>query len=1196
MLSLASLTAFGQALTGQLTGIVTDATGAIVPESKITLKNELSGDIRRSISNNEGFFSFAAVPAGTYTILIERDGFASWERKGISMSPGDRRTVSDIVLGAAGTTATVNITATGDEIAPSDSGEKSAVITEKQIQNLALVGRNSAELIKILPGFTPTSTGITNAPGFTGNVTGINGNGDGGKQSFVGNYSANGTRTDTLDIVIDGARATDPGCNCATPFNPNVDMISEFKAQTSNFSAENARGPVVISGITKGGGSDFHGTAYIYARHHALNSNSSQNNAVGQPKPESSYYYPGFNIGGPVLIPGTGFNKDRSKLNFFFGFEYIKQNIDTGLLQSWVPTTAMLNGDFSAGVTTGTDKFGRTISTGYVGGLANNSVGGIACDPYKYASEESTTPLALPAYCNGAYKLKMSGVGSAIDPNGKVLASLLPQANVGSSATSSGFNYARQIVFGQPNTQMTTRVDYSISDNTKLYVKYNRQTDFQQFPVQFWWRNGGAVPYPTAIVADNRSHSTTTNLTHVFSPTLTNEVVFGLSYVTFPNRLQDPSKTSRAALGYTSKGVYKNGVDQIPAFAINNGPSVTNPGGFEFNNGGVIFANKWLPSISDNVTKVFSKHTAKFGAYWDFVINSQPNTAFTNGQLTFDGAAASSSGNAFADLLMGRYSSYGETQLNTLNNIGWQSFQFYGQDSWKVKSSLTLEFGLRVAHLGGIYDREGKGLAVWDPTKYRNNTVPGASWSALDSSLPTSGRSVNSLFYMPRVGFAWDMFQTGNTVLRGGFGTYYFSDNQQGGYTGAISVSNLVGATNLSGGDGKTISTIDANSGSAAAVPSSLTLMDPNDNKQPAVHSYSLTLSQRLPGKLLLDLAYVGNKGRDLINQNHQNINPVMLGTTYTESERLAAEGGNDSIDLGKRILNAKYGLTYQDISLVQHNTYNDYNALQMLLSRQTGFANFTFAYTFSKNLGIRGTDLNSTGQSADNTSLFGLRERNYGVLSTDRTHVVSFAYNLNLPNFSNGFARGNKFAAAVLDGWQFSGITQATSGAPIQAFSVNFGMSGTVLDKDGKSVNLNSRRMIGTTASQLQPRMTCNPLEGLSENQFINVNCFAAPVQNANGTWNTGPYVMPYLKGPAFFNTDLSVYKTWGISESKRIQIRASAFNFLNHPLKTLDGSNLSLNFKDGVLEAASKANFGRITSSRIGSRQIQLALKFYF
>jgi Carboxypeptidase regulatory-like domain len=1176
VLCLTTKAGLGQ-VTSQLTGIVTDQTGAVIPDARIVLKNDLSGDVRRTVSNSEGYFTFAAIPAGTYTVTIEAQGFAGWERKGVVLSSGDRRTLTDIILGLAGTTATVDVSANPDDIAQVDTGEKSAVISEKQVQNLSLVGRNAAELIKILPGFTPVTAGITNQPGFAGEVTGINGNGDAGKQSFIGNYSANGTRVDALDIAIDGARATDPGCNCATPINPNVDMIQELKIQQSNFSAENARGPVVISGVTKGGGSEFHGTAYLYARHYSLNANRSEANQVGQPRTVNEFYYPGFNIGGPIRFPkkvlgplgSDSFNKDRNRLNFFVGYEYIKQRLDTGLLQSWVPTAAMRNGDFT--------------DAAYISSLTGgNNVNGQICQPDSSG--------VLPNYCSGLGRINLG----AIDPGGRVLINTMPLPNTDPRLTSNGFNYAEQILFDQNNTQLTTRVDYSITDNTKFYVKYGRQAEIQPFPVGLWWRNSGQVPYPTRVIAPNISHSVAANLTHVFNPTLTNEVVFGLSYINFPNKFEDPSKISRAALGYPYRGIFKNGVDQIPSITTwGGGPTVLNPGGFEYGGGGILFATKWLPSIADNLTKVLGTHTMKFGGYWDFVINSQPNSGDTPGVIAFSDTHTLSTGNAFADMLTGRVSGYQELERNTLNNIGWRSLQFYAQDSWKLRPNFTLEYGVRLAHLGAIYDREGTGLAVWDPEKYRNNAIPGVSWHQLDESIPLSGRDVKPLFVMPRVGFAWDIFKEGKTVLRGGFGTYYYSDNQQG-YTNPISTANRIRFISVGNGF---LRDIDNASGGVAGVPGTLNVADPNDDKQPVVYSWSLTVSQRLPGQMQLEISYVGNKADDLINLNKQNINPVPLGTRYTPEELNRAESGEaNAVDDPKRILNRQFGFNYQAINIIGHNTYSNYNGLQALLSRQVGRANFTVAYTFSKNLGIRGAGQDVQGQGAENTALFGLRERNYGTLATDRTHVLAVAYNFFLPDVGKSLMNGNKFAVAVLDGWQLTGISQYASGPPLQAYRVNFGLAGTVLDPQGNTVQLNSRRALGTPDTSLQPIMTCDPSSGLGENQFINIGCLAPPRINANGSWETGPYILPYLRGPSFYNNDLSVFKNWGISESKRIQFRISAFNFLNHPLKTLTDSNLVLNYERGQLTSSSSQLFGRYTDNKVGRRQIQLALKFFF
>ena len=319
-------------------------------------------------------FVFAAVPAGTYNVKIELQNFNSWEATDIALRLGERRTLTSVKMRLGALQETVSVTAR-PEIASLTSGEKSARLTSEQIQNVPMVGRSTAELLKLLPGMTPISSGTSNSPGFNGEIIGINGNGDGGKQSAVGNFSGNGTRADALDIVIDGAHASDPGCNCATSVNPNPDMVGEFKVLQANYGAEHAKGPITIDAVSKAGGRNFHGMGYVYMRDYRLNSNEWLLNRFStepgpENKPKNQFTYPGFNIGGPLLIPGTNFNKDRDRVFFFTGYEFYRQRLDTGTLQSWVPTQAMRDGDFS-----NTASYAN-LGNGYVSAIPTNLVNG----------------------------------------------------------------------------------------------------------------------------------------------------------------------------------------------------------------------------------------------------------------------------------------------------------------------------------------------------------------------------------------------------------------------------------------------------------------------------------------------------------------------------------------------------------------------------------------------------------------------------------------------------------------------------------------------------------------------------------------------------------------------------------------------------------------------------------------------------
>ncbi|HXI74727.1 MAG TPA: carboxypeptidase-like regulatory domain-containing protein, partial [Pyrinomonadaceae bacterium] len=336
-----------QQTSATLTGTVFDASGAVVGEATVTLKNEASGDTRTTISNSEGFFTFAAVPPASYSLTVEQAGFKTWEVKGIMLNSADKRSVAGIKLMPGLKTETVVVEASDTEITPTDSGDKSTLITQHIMQNVAIVGQNAAEFVKIMPGMAFTG-GVLNQSSYAASDERTG-------QGPVGSFSANGTRTAALDITSDGAHIIDPGCNCGQAMNTNADMTAELKVMTSNFGADEAKGPVVISAVGKSGGQQFHGEAYAYGRSYHLNANDWLYNAKGKysngqavlPKPETKYFYPGFNIGGPLLIPGTGFNHNHDKVFFFFGTEYYKQDVDNGVYEAVVPTAAMRQGNFT---------------------------------------------------------------------------------------------------------------------------------------------------------------------------------------------------------------------------------------------------------------------------------------------------------------------------------------------------------------------------------------------------------------------------------------------------------------------------------------------------------------------------------------------------------------------------------------------------------------------------------------------------------------------------------------------------------------------------------------------------------------------------------------------------------------------------------------------------------------------------------
>jgi hypothetical protein len=1167
---------YAQNTTGTLTGSVADPSGAVIPGATVVMKNQLSGDERRTVTNNDGFFSINGVQVGDYAVTITAQGFEKYKQTNIHFDAGDTRTLANIALKVGASTDTVTVTGEAEQLTPVDSGEKSVVISSKVMNDIAIQGQNAAEFIKILPGFALTG-GNVNA-GYAGQVQNTG-------AGPVGSFASNGLRTAALDITSDGAHTIDPGCNCGQAVNTTTDMTQEMKVLTSNFGADNAKGPVVISAIGKAGGQQFHGEAYIYARTGALDATNAFNNSEGTnpltglkvaPKPDTSFYYPGGNIGGPVLIPGTGFNKNHDKLFFFLAYEYYKQQVQDlshDVYNSVVPTSFERNGDFS-----------QASLTSYFGSTNGQQGYAISASPTGAGINNGVIPSSL-----------FSSIGS------NMFAKLYPLPNV-NPIQNSGYNYIYSTTHSDNMWQLRPRIDWSINENTKLFVSYNVQHDLNHDNGTVWWGTAPAVPYPSPLNQANYSDSVSVNLTKVFSPTLTNEAIFTFTDLYVPFTLPNAKNITTQALGISFAHIFNQTVNnQIPEITgwSDGIANLIQPSGFE---SGSLYAHKWLPAFSDNVSKVWGTHTAKFGVYWERVKNQQPSDSNVNGELQYANWGQGSSGNAYADMLLGYISGgYGETNFDPIIAMDYISLSFFAQDSWKVNRRFTLDYGLRLDHLGPWDDNNGNGAAVFNPAAYNPNiagggeTLTGFEWHKIDPSIPIGGTSSRLLFYDPRFGGAFDIFGTGKTVLRGGFGMYRYHDEQnvQAGALGLPQGAYAFSPPNPPSGP-QTFPYIATFAGNTSYVlPGSITALDPKDNEQPLTMSYSFTISQRMPWASTAEASYVGNRARDLSNNGSSvgNLNILQAGTLFSSSNLALFGDSNGVVTTNSPNVNALYPYNlYGSIHEIEHNEYSNYNSLQASWNKQSGHFNYLMNYTFSKSLGIRGE--NSTNGVGDPTNI----KNDYGVLPNDRTHLFNAAY-----SYQEGSVfHGNKLLGGFINGWQISGITQFQSGVPLQAQnSSNFGLGGTFLPgqelPNGVSVagvGLSSDLVTGSPNINVQPILTCDPRKNLAKNQYINGNCFAAP-----GVGENGSFIFPYIKGPAFFDSDLSLFKNFQISEAKKVQFRFSAYNWLNHPLASFNPAggdgNLTLS-----LNAQGKLNnptFGYADYLN-GNRSVQLTLKFFF
>jgi len=1236
---LASVNLWGQGIFATLTGVVSDPSNAVVKGAKVTLTDAASGSARETTTNEDGYYTFASVPVGTYMVAVEVQGFQTYKASGISLGGAEKRNLN-ITLQVGASSQTVEVSAEVAQLVTTDSAEKSYTLEAKELQNLTQIGSDAAEYIKIMPGFA-VQNGSQNKANYSGEVIGINANGDAGSQSPLNNASSyNGLPGNSLDITLDGAHVADPGCDCDTPVNPNSDFLQEFRVLASNFSAENSKGPIVITSVTKSGGQKLHGSGFFSARNFKLNANDWLDKHNGSPKPANKYYYPGGSIGGTVP-------KTHDKLFFFAGFEYFYQVLDTGLLRSTVPTADMLNGNFS---TSELAKIGDATNSYHTGG-AGYSVGTACVNPLAetlpylpclnqaaltaFQNNGWASPTGSGATWDGSWNVNLPT--SVLNPNMLALMKLYPAANADPNTTG-GYNYIKSAIFNQNNTQFVTREDYNISNSTKLFVRYNYQKETQQFPVGLWWRQSDQVPYPTPIEGRNRSYSVSGSLTHVFSPTMTNETVVAYTLVKFPNVFSNPKNVDRANVGYGVQGLFKNGISQIPSFGGTGGNGeaalVFNPGGFEAGGASAgLYANKYMPSISDTVTKVYKTHTFKAGFFWEWIRNVQPANNNTNGYLQFVSGSTGqngsdtlyTTGDSYADEILGIASNYNEATKNRLNDIAYNTFDFFAQDDWKATRRLTINYGLRFSHLQPWYDRVGDGFAIFnlgayqsayqqDPTCTGAPTFCGYQWHANTSSVPLTGYPARKLYYQPRLGAAYDLMGDGKTVLRGGWGRYYFHTGQ---FTSGLDASAGVQSTGfgsqiaLTGTTSQPIlvnplpasltsqapwSSAAGNDGldtvNYSANPSGPSAVDGRDDKMGYADNWNFTISRQLPWSSLFEVAYIGNRARDLSNGGNggslgpggggfatYNINAIPVGaiTAYAA----AHEVDPNSVNPGAAGLFPLNG--YSDLNVTTNNGRSNYHALQATWARTRGRYTVDLNYTFSK---AQGVVSDGSGRAAD---IFDIN-KSIGVLPNSRKHLFNAVYSVELPTAKNI----NKFVGGFVNGWQVSGILQLQSGPNLTAYqNQNFGMSYGTAVIPGTDFAITNKSLLGTTEIQLNPIVTCNPASGLKSHQYINGNCFAAPSQ----VGQNGPFVLPAIYGPAYFNWDMALFKNFAITESQKLQFRFNFYNWMNHPLWSFNGNNLGLSFTQDSTGALTQSNstFGYVNQKQ-GHRIIEMGVKYYF
>jgi hypothetical protein len=1155
-LTFAGASAFAQVGTATITGNVEDTTGAAIPGAMVTLTDTANQTKRTAKSDSRGFFAFPNLPAATYEADFTMAGFGTLVKKNIVLGIGDNISVPGIHMQIAGVDQTVTVSAESDAITPTTSGESSYTLSSKQIQNLDIEGRSAIELLGLVPG--ASNSGNFESNSYSGQTAGFSQNGSA--------FSVNGNRFDQTQIVSDGAVVTDVNTSGASAVTPNVDMVQEAKVETAAFLPENPNGPIVVNTETKSGGSQFHGEIYASVRNNALDTTDWRVKNLGLPKPQDAYYYPGVNVGGPVIIPGTGFNKHKDKLFFFAAYEKALQYVQDPLLdirEAVTPTAAMRTGDFSD-----TAYMSNFSSTAYYASLT----------PCTAPGSNTSLCSATPGFINPA----------AIDPSGQVLINALPLPNA-DPATTGGFNLISSTTTFQPRDQENLKVDYNISQKNHLSVRYNHESETVPFPFGYY-NTFTPNEFPADQYNKNASQSIVGNLSTAVSPTLTNHVILSYTQLGFKTYLGDEAAISRSKAGYPGADLYNNDTDILPniqpSYGQANYASLYLEGGsYPTNN-----APQKTYVANESITKILRTHTLKAGFYFAQQQFGQLTPGNENGTIqTGDYAGAYNTGNAFADLLTGQIAGYSQSTKNFVGHMTEKRADFFVQDQWKATPRFSFNYGVRVNHIGAWYEDSGK-IVVFDPALYNSSgsyaDAPGLVTHATNPAISISGGHALGFQIAPDLGFAWDLFGNGNTIVRGGFGTNYYAD------PGSNAFSTIEAPPNETFTSYYGITTISNIPNLQTYLPLGLYgIGNMHDSHLPVTRSYTLAVAQTYSHGLGTEVSYNGNVSKYLTG--YLNTNPVPEGCPG-EYPGYTPGTYNDTQCRPYALLSG--------LSTEVHNLSSFYNSLQATASKKSGVVNFWLTYTYGKALGY----------NCENP--FDER-RCYGVTPFDRTHNVNFSYLINLPNLSAKYMGNHALGNALLGGWQFTGIEQFGSGNPLEftgAASAN-GNTGNEYDgihnrtinfyavgdaaNDYSSPNFDNRVLVGTPDEQAVPTLACNPKSNLHAHQYFNAACFISPQLGSANNPSIGQYQLPYIHGPRFEADDIGLYKAFKFADQRSVQFRAQAFNIFNHPQDSFVQYDPALYLHyDAYGAAPVNTTQAGYASTKLGSRTVQLEAKIYF
>jgi Carboxypeptidase regulatory-like domain/TonB-dependent Receptor Plug Domain len=1120
LLMCGSLCVQGQTIFGRISGTVRDNQGAVVPNASITVTDKTTNLTRTTTTDESGFYTVTNLPVGTYAILAEQKGFKKALRAD-NVLAADARLTIDVTLEPGELSETVQVAATsGGETVNTTSGEVARVVDKRQVQDLALNGRNYMQLVTLIPGSVildedqlalTTSLSISQA-------------------------AINGNRPNYNNLTVDGGFNMDSGSNNSQINNVGIDFIEEVKIQTSNFSAEYGRNSgAAVNIVTRSGGNSYHGSLLEYFRNDKLDARR----FFAPVRATLRFNNFGWNFNGPIK---------KDKLFFFGGQEwkYIRQLSDA--TRRTLPTRAERTGDFSA--RSGT----LNVPTGYT--AINPATGAVV-------------PAGQPIPGRNLANLRLNGAPAGITPDGAAIAAVYNSMEK-LAAAYSDTTTANNATFQQPNPfnyrEDNFRLDYRFNEKHSVYGRYFH--DHYDLIDPF----GTFITSQLPTIPTNRlrpGSSVQVSYTWLISPTLINEAKVNASW----NGQRIPPVGEfwkRGTYGFSypqlfSGGRFDNGIPDttVTGFASFNGPS------------GSLLSPTTDIAESDNLTIIHGKHSIKTGV---LVVRNRKDQ---NGRSNYTGTLAFSTsgntrttGNAFADALLGNFRTYNEADNDPIGFFRFNQVESYVTDSWKVRRNFSLELGARYYYFLPTY-LQANNVANFDPSKYdpsqavtilANGNIDATKGGNRFNGLVRAGNGIpadqvgrvsaasNPLlqavptgaprgFYQPahkiapRVGFAYAPFGNDKTSIRGGFGVFY--DKAEGNLIfSQLNVPPFISTPQFENGN---IANPSGGTPSALTPFGTINAIDPN-LKISSSMNFSLGVQRELPRGFFVEATYVGNLGRHLIRQPDINMPTFAV---------LAANAAGAKASVNS--LRPYKGFSQIRMRLSDANS--NYNGLQLYATKRKGDLELTAAYTWSKAL----TDTSGNGDNVDTGDDPLNRHLSYGPATFDRRHIFVATYDYRLPFFRDLKGIGG----TVLSGWEISGITRYQSGASL-----------TVIGNS--SIGNRRANYLGGPVLLSKP----------GPSGWINPAAFAPPTDTSRGNSGVG-----IVAGPNLQLWDFSMRKQFSITEKVNLRFQADMFNAFNRA-----------NFKNpdvsyGTLSNGLPSNtaFGTITNTG-PARNIQFGLKLSF